>query len=323
MNELYLRGIYSYEQRTTESLKHSEEAFTEATKRDPNYAPAYAGLSNTYNLMREYSEMPDAEAYTKARTAAERALQLDPKLPQAHASLGFIDFFWSMDPPAAEREFKLALELDPSQALAHHWYGSMLTHQGRFVEALDQLNRAQRLQPTSDAILSTRALALGLSGHRHEATDQLQELINEAPSSALPHQILSILSLMPPRDLPRYLDESRRVSEMRNDTDGLKQLARLETAYRKGGETAMWKEVIATQDKLHPPPALRPYPMGTAEAALGNTDAAFAILLPLARHHDRTVLAVGMDPMLTDLRKDPRYAELLSEAQKAANPPLR
>ena len=196
VDDLYLRGIYRYEQRTPDSLGHSLDDFSAAIAKDPNYAPAYAGLANTYNLMREYSVMPESEAYPKAKAADEHALALDPKLPQAHASLGFIDFFWSWDTTAAEREFRTALTLDPSSVLAHHWYGSMLTHEGRYSEAIQQLDLAQRLQPTSAAVLSTRALALGLSGRRGEAVDLLQDAINENPAASSPHEMLVILSDM-------------------------------------------------------------------------------------------------------------------------------
>ncbi len=106
VDDLYLRGIYSYEQRTPESLGRSEEDFSGAIAKDPNYAPAYAALANTYNLLREYSAMPEQEAYPKAKAAAEHAIALDPKLPEAHASLGFIDFFWSWETVKAEQEFR-------------------------------------------------------------------------------------------------------------------------------------------------------------------------------------------------------------------------
>jgi hypothetical protein len=145
VDDLYLKGIYFYEQRTPESLGKAREDFSEAIERDSNYAPAYVGLANTYLLLREYSVMPDPVAYPKAKRAAEHAVALDPKLASAHASLGFIDFFWSWDTAAAENEYKTALTLDPSSVLAHHWYGSMLTHEGRYKEAIEQLDIAQRL----------------------------------------------------------------------------------------------------------------------------------------------------------------------------------
>ena len=312
VDDLYLRGVYFYEQRTAASLKHAEEYFSEAIAKDPNYAPAFAGLSNNYNLEREYSVMPDEVAYPKAKEAAERAIALDPRLPQAHTSLGFIDFFWSGDPVGAEREFRRAIELDPSLVIAHHWYGSVLTQEGRYPAAIEQLDIAQRLQPTSAAVLSSRALALGASGHRGEAVDMLQELLNEAPQATSPHQMLAILTLVEPRDIPRWLQESRFVAKMRSNSDYLKQLDIAEAAYRSGGEPAMWKAMIKNEERLHPPPQTPSYQQGLYEAALGDNDAAFAILMPAAMRHDRNAVIMGMDPLLKDLREDPRFKQMFA-----------
>jgi hypothetical protein len=313
VDDLYLSGLYFCEQRTPNALQQALENFNAAIAKDPNYAPAYAGLANTYNLLREYSGMPQPEAYGKAKAAAERAIKLDPKLPQAHASLGFVDFFWAWDAAAAEKEFQTALSLDPSSGLAHHWYGSMLTHEGRYAEAIEQLDVAQRLQPTSAAIVSLRALATGLSGHRDEAVTRLEEILKEAPSATSPHNVLSTLSLMEPRDIPRYLSESRRVAELRHDEDWMQVSDVALRAYRSGGERAMWQAMLANQKRLHPETWERTYPMVDAEAALGNRDEMFAILFRLADDHDPNVIGVFNDALLRPMRGDPRYAQLVKK----------
>ena len=312
VDELYLQGIYSYEQRSPESLGRALDDFSGAIAGDPDYAPAYAALANTYNLLREYSVMPDAEAYPKARAAAEHAVALDPRLPDAHASLGFIDFFWSWDTVSAEREFRTALALDPSSALAHHWYGSMLTHEGRYAEAIEQLNLAQRLEPTSAAILSTRALALGLSGHRGEAVDMLQSLISESPGVSSPHAILSTLSKVEPQDPARFLFEMRRAAELRHSDEMLRVDAAAEPALRSGGESAMWTAILVTEVQLHPGASNRTYLMAEAETALDRHDAAFADLTQLAQRHDPTAMGVILDPTLAPLRRDKRFDQLIA-----------
>ncbi len=317
VDELCLRGIYSSEQRTADSLRYSLQYFNQAIAKDPDYAPAYSGLATAYLLTREYAVMSDAKAYPLAEVAAQKAVQLDPNLAQAHASLGFIYFFWIGDPVAAEREFRTALRENSSAVLTHHWYGSVLTHEGRYTEALDQLNLAQHLAPTSAAILSSRALAIGLSGHRDEAVDMMQELLNEVPAAPSPHQIIAILSLVEPRDIPRWLDESRRVSEMRHDTQSQKILAQSEAAYRSGGEKAMWQVIARLNHASVPASEPRPYNEGSAEAALGHFDAAFPILMADAKRHDHESLIVAMDPLLTELRNDPRYPQLLAETRIA------
>ena len=312
VDDLYLRGVYLSEQRTPESLERSLDEFSTAIARDPNYAPAYAALANTYNLLREYSMMPDAEAYPKARAAAEHAVALDPKLAQAHASLGFIDFFWSWDSASAEREFKTALALDPASVLSHHWYGSMLTHEGRYNEAIEQLNLAQRLDPTSEAVLSTRALALGLSGRRGEAVDMLQDVINQTPGVSSPHAILAVLSRVEPRDTARFLEETRKAAEMRHSDEMLQVTAAAESAYESGGENAMWMAILATEGRLHPGASNRTFLMVEAEASLGRNDAAFADLNKLAQRRDPTLMGIVLDPTLAPLHQDRRYGQLVS-----------
>jgi tetratricopeptide (TPR) repeat protein len=312
VDELYLRGIYAYEQRTPESLQRSLDDYSAASAKDPSYAPAYSGMANTYNLMREYSVMPDTEAYPKAKEAAEHAIALDPKLPEAHASLGFIDFFWSWDPAHAEHEFQTALALDPNSALTHHWYGSMLMHEGRLTQAMEQLDIAQRLDPTSAAILSTRALAMGLDGHRGEAVDMLQEVVNETPGVSSPHAILATLSNIEPRDPSRYLAEMRRSAEMRHDTETLQLLADASSAYRSGGEKRMWEMILAEEERLHPGAEHRTYQMAEAEAVLGQNDDALTDLARLTAQHNPQMIGIKIDPALVALHHDQRFVQLVA-----------
>jgi hypothetical protein len=312
VNELYLQGIYAYEQRSPESLQRALDDFSNAIAKDPDYAPAYSALSITYNLVREYSVMPEAEAYPKARAAAEHAVALDPRLSDAHASLGFIDFFWSWDTVSAEREFRTALALDPSSVLAHHWYGSMLTHEGKYEEAMEQLDLAQRLEPTSAAILSTRALALGLNGHRSEAVDMLQDLIGETPGASSPHAILMTLSRVEPQDSARFLFEMRRTAELRNNDEMLQVATAGEAALRSGGESAMWSGILATEEQLHPGASNGTFLMAEAETVLGRYDAAFADLGQMAQRHDPTTMGIILDPTLSPLRRDRRFGQLIA-----------
>jgi tetratricopeptide (TPR) repeat protein len=312
VDALYLRGIYFYEQRTPDTLDRALKCFQQAVDHDPGYAPAYAGLAQTYNLLREYSMMPEAEAYTKAKIAAQRAIALDPNLSEAHASLGFVEFFWDWNVDGAEHEFQTAIALDPNSALAHHWYGSMLTHEGRYTESLAQLDLAQRLQPTSTSILSDRAFALGLSGHRNEAADILQEVENDDPSSPSPHRILGGISLVEPRDIPRFLDEIRRFATLRHNTGQLLLLDELDHAYREGGAPAMWKAQLAEEERLPPSPNDRPYTMASAEAALGDNDACFHDLAQLVARHDAEMIGIKIDPVIASVHGDPRFAKIVA-----------
>lgn len=309
-NALYFEGIYFQEQRTPASLDHALRAFQEAAAEDPANARAHAGIATTYLLMREYGSMPQKDAYDKAQNAAQQAIALDPNLAEAHAALGFIAFFSSWDPRRATTEFESALHLDPDSALAHHWYGSMLTHQGLYAEALDQLNAAQQLEPTSAAILASRAYALGLSGHRDEAVEQLQPLVATDHDSSSAHRTLAALSLMEPREIPRFLAEIQKFAEMRNDHDTLNRLTLASDAFQHGGEPAMWADMLQNERKLHPSPEQPTYFMVEAQAALGHQDAAIQDMFILAKHRDPDMIGIRIDPLLDPLRHNPSFKRI-------------
>ena len=316
VEELYLRGSYQAEMRTPESLNHAQESFSEALKREPRYAPALAGLASTFILLREYSTAPDSDAYQKAQDAARQAVAMDPTLAQAHAVLGFVDFFWNWDATGAEREFHTALQLAPHLPLAHHWYGSMLTHQGRYQDALRELNLAQQLEPSSAAILTTRALALGLSGRRQESSDLLNEAISNEKGGAFHnpatmHQVMATLSLLPPRNVARYLSESTIAAELRQDGRQVSDLRLAEEIFQAQGEHAMWQALLAQDHRRHE--ADRPtYAMARYEAELGDRDQALADLSILVSRHDAALIGITVDPLLAPLQSDPRFARVRS-----------
>ena len=124
--EFYLKGRYYWEKRTPDSLNKAVDSFTQAIVHDPSYAPAYVGLADCYNLLREYTVMPASEAYPRALAAAKKAVELDDRSSEAHASFAFASFFGMWDAATADREFRRALELNPSNAIAHHWYATYL-----------------------------------------------------------------------------------------------------------------------------------------------------------------------------------------------------
>ena len=313
LDDLYLQGVYLYEERTPASLERARQSFEEAIEKDPNYAPAYSGLANTYLLLREYSTMPSDEAYAKAMVAARRAVALDPSLAEAHNALGFIYFFSSWNAAAATQEFETALRLNPNSATVHHWYGSMLMHQARYAEALDHLNQAQRLQPTSSAILATKAHALALQGHRNEATDMMQNLITTGFEAVNAHRILANFSLVQPRDIPRFLDEGRRLAETRNDQESLAIIGAGSEAFHRGGEKAMWSAILEKETKLHPSPQHPNYAMADCEAALGHDAQALRELNILVDQRDPSMIGIDIDPLFAQLRHKPEFQQILAQ----------
>ncbi|HWE06455.1 MAG TPA: tetratricopeptide repeat protein, partial [Rhizomicrobium sp.] len=193
---LYRSGLHEWQTRTPSGLTRAVKDFNAAIARDPTYAQAYEGLAETYNLMREYTSMPADEAYAKARDAATRAIALDPSLAGAHAALAFVDFYWLRKVPDARREFARAVELDPKNAEARHWYATFLMTVGEFDAALREIEKASELDSESSAILSDKGLILYYAGRTGDALKLLAQMETDQPELASPPFYLSVIDLV-------------------------------------------------------------------------------------------------------------------------------
>ena len=146
--ELYLKGRFFWNRRTGADLRKAIDDFNDAIGKDPNYALAYAGLADCYDLLHEYSELSPKDSYPKAKAAALKALELDDTLGEAHTSLAYSLINYDWDWRSAEREYRRAIQLDPNYATAHQWYAECLSILRRHIEAIAEIKRAQELSPT-------------------------------------------------------------------------------------------------------------------------------------------------------------------------------
>lgn len=169
---LYLKGLYFWNKRTVEGFQEAIGYYHQAADKDPNYARAFAGLAATYALIASYSGTPTAEFASQARAAALRALQLDDKLPEAHAALALIVQNHDYDWQTADKEFRRAIELNPNYATGHHWYAEHLAWLGRFDEALRESERARQLDPLSLIIATDNGAILYYSRQYERAIAQ-------------------------------------------------------------------------------------------------------------------------------------------------------
>ena len=186
----YLRGRYFWNKRTAEGFEQAIKSFEEAIAKDPNYARAYVGLADTYALISGYDLAPKNETIPKAREAIAKALALDDGLAEAHASMAVIAQNYDWDWQKAEAEYKKAIALDPNYATARHWYAELLTLQGRFSEAMEEIERARQLDPRSLIILADRGAILYCARRYPEAIQQLQTVLEMEPNFPRAHIVV-------------------------------------------------------------------------------------------------------------------------------------
>jgi Tfp pilus assembly protein PilF len=318
--DLYLAGTYDWEKRTPDSLQQARDLFGRAIAEDPAYAEPYAGLANTYLLLREYSVMPDGEAYFRAREAAERALALDPNLAQAHAALAFVTFFWTRDWPRGLAGFRRATELDPGSASVWHWYGTALYHAGRPDEALRAIGEAQRLDPASRSIVADRALIFYHAGHPAEAIAMLRQLAASDPEFLSPRAYLAGFDLAG-GDAAAFVQDGKAAARLRGDGYSMAVAEAAEQGFRRGGGGEMLRTMLAEKLRLRRAGRGTHYELAVAYALLGESKPALQLLEASNEAGESDFVSVRMDPRLRSLHGDPRFRRLAAEVERP--PPAR
>ena len=184
--DAYLRGRFAWNARTEAGLRQAIAEFVRANQLDPSYAPAYAGLADCYATLGYLSNIAPGDGFPAARAAADRALQLDDTLADAHASLAYVHMYYDWDWAAAEREFRQALSLNPSSATTYQWYAVFLTARMRPGEARDAIERAHSLDPLSPAIATDVGFQLYYTRQYDAAVVQLKGVLAAAPGFRWP-----------------------------------------------------------------------------------------------------------------------------------------
>ena len=190
--ESYLKGRYFWNKRTPDGLRSALAYFNQAIEEDPKYAESYSGLADTYALMGDwqYAVMTPKEAFPKAKDAALKAIELDPALGAAHTSLAYVLDGFDWDFQLGGKQFERAIELSPGYATAHHWYAWHLALVGRNQDAIDEMKKAQSLDPLSLIINADMAELFVIAGAYDEAIKQSQKTIEMDPNFALAHNQL-------------------------------------------------------------------------------------------------------------------------------------
>lgn len=303
----YLKGRFYWNQRTDAGLREAIDYFKRSISIDPSNADAYSGLADTYALAGdwEYGIMPPAEAFPLARAAANEALALDDRLGEAHTSLAFVLDLYYWDWSAAERQFKLAINLNPGYAVAHHWYAWHLLVLGKNAEGMFELRQAERLDPLSLIIRSDVADALCSLHLFEESVQQSRKTLALDPNFAVGHFQLAE-ALVQQRQYDAAIGEFQRAITISGHLAAFD--ANLAHAYAVSGRKAEALQIALDMESradLNPSADAN---IALIYVGLGNLDQAMAWLNKAydARFNPSILIRAAFDP----LRADARFRDL-------------
>ena len=322
----YLRGRYFCDKDTREPVEKGIKYFELAIKEAPSDPLGYAGLANCYVLLSSggdifVGDLSAAEIMPKARDAASQALRLDENLAEAHTSLACVEMTLNWNWAGAEREFKRAIELNPSDSTARAWYAHYLAAVGRSDESVAEAKRALELDPFSVFTMDFSDWAFYLDRHYDLATEQSQKTSELAPEYPWSHY-----------DLGQIYDATGRHREAieeyikAQEIFGLSQnrLAELRTAYQQSGEKGYWRKTLelcqeaSKQRRKFATPSgygfcdyVKDLYVALFHVRLGEHDAAFHLLDTACTKHETELIYLKVDPQWDSIRSDPRFQSLL------------
>jgi len=305
--ELCLLGRYHWNQRTAASLAKSAEYYQQAIDRDPNYAPAYAGLASAYALMPSYNSINMKESYTKATTAAHHALELDDTLAEAHAALGMVGLNWAPAWGEAGAELRRALELNPNSATAHHWFAFYLLFVNRDSEAVSEMERARQLDPLSMIVNADEGHFLYQARRYQEARTRLEQAIELGPEFAQPHETLALVDLETGH-VSDALKEAR--TSLALDASDPATMGVAGYVLASNGQTVEARKLLATVNQMIRRGSAYPCSAAFIYMGLGERNQALAAIEQNAKIGPG-VRGVPQWHVFDQLRADPRYQKLL------------
>jgi adenylate cyclase len=309
-HELYLKGRHFWGLRG-DNLLRAVEFYNQAIARDPNYAPAYAGLGETYILLPYYTGADPKEVRPKARAAALKALALNPNLAEAHAALGKIVYTDDIDLQQSIREHQRAIELSPNYAGAHHWLGNgPLAGLGRFDEAIGEGKRSVELDPLSAINLVDLANTYFYAHRFKEAEAVMKKALEIDPAFAYAHWIYGMI-LQASGDLEGARTQYATARVRENDQQAIALRGQLAALMGRREEAT---QALAALEELGKHQYVESYYRTLLYISLGQKDAAVSALEQSYAERDGDDIGViKVDPLLNSLRGDPRFEALVQK----------
>jgi tetratricopeptide (TPR) repeat protein len=274
--QLYVKGRYNWNKRTSADIKTAISYFNQALDKDPGYALAYSGLADAYAVLTNYGSDPN-DVTPKASAAAKKALELDPTLARPHAVLGYSKMLYNWDFPGGEAEFRRAFELDPSDATAHQWFSETLSYiGGRAQESIDEGSRAHQLDPLSPIIGFQQAQAYSLDRQFDKAIELYKKVLADNPTFGIAHWGLA-LSYCGEHRYPETIEEFATDAQLEGDKNTAEFAAALDAGFRAGGWPGALRKAIEVSlaRRKAKEDFVQAYRIAELYAELGDKDHAF------------------------------------------------
>jgi TolB-like protein/Tfp pilus assembly protein PilF len=305
-HEAYLRGRYSWNKRTEAGMRKSIVHYEEAIHLDPEYAMAHAGVADSYVMLACRGMVPAKETFRKAKTAARKAIDLDGSLGIAHASLAHVrlhDWDWE----GLEKDFRRAIELDPSHAIAYYWFGEFLMSMGRPEEAITVTEEAHRMDPLSPVIGASLAMILYLSRQYDRALDVAERMREIHPEHFLPHLRMGLILVQKGSHQRAIAELTAAVALANRSTETLAALA---AAFAAAGSNEQAKELLSQLERSQPQQYVLPYNIAKIYAAARNKSKAFDWLDKAYDEGNPDLIELNSEPIFDGIRRDARFLDL-------------
>ena len=305
--EAYVKGRYFWNKRTDKGMKKGLEYFRQAITLDPTFAEAYVGVADSYATLGLYAVLPPKEAFPAAKEAAKRALEMDDGLAEAHATLGFINFYYDWSGVDAGNEFRRALADNPNYAMAHSWYGESLAAMGRYPEAIAEAQRALEDDPLSLIIGSNAGWTLSLAGKGDQAIEILKKAIEIDPTFPRTHFRLG-----------RAYEQKKSYDLAISELEQAVSLSGGDTCYKGSlghvyaisGKSDRAREVLQDLQGRSEQQYVPAFAIALVYAGLGDNDQAFNWLQRAYDDRSTAMVFLKLDPELGSLHSDPRFEQL-------------
>ncbi len=312
--EHYLKGRYYWNKRSEGSLTKAIEYFQRATREDPKYALAYAGLADCYSIIGAaiVGTVPAGEVAPKAEAAARRALELDPTLAEAQTSLATVMLNYNWDWPGAEAGFRKAIQLDPTYATAYQRYSLYLMAMGRTRESISEIQQALKLDPLSVSMNFSDGWRLYMARDFQGATRQLRDAIDMDPSFALAHLVLGQTYAQMKEYSLASTELEKAVQLSSNSAPAVAALARVEALSGHQASARTRLDQLQAQGTRQ---YVSPFYLAEVYAALGSSNEAMDQLEKAYQDRSNSIIFLGVDPEFDSLRTDSRFQKLLQRLQ--------